>query len=150
MTTTPGVTKLRLARTSGTAVRGGDACGLTVSRGMHTLGEPAPCFTNRRYLLVLHLDQSTGSPAAALGHRLLVGGKVEEDEEEEVRREDADTGDGGEFLAGALTHVGKVRPVGASKVGPGGEVHEAWSRIVNEWTGISESKQTHQDPEQIG
>jgi hypothetical protein len=98
---------------------------------MHTLGEPAPCFANRGHLLILHLDQSTRSPAAALRHRLLVRRKVEPDEEEEVRRDDADTGDGGEFLAGTLAHVGKLRPVGASKVGPGGKVNEAWGHDVS-------------------
>lgn len=132
VTTPPGEADLGLARASGPAVRGGGhACGLAVSRGMHTLGEPAPCFTDRRYLLILHLDQSASCSTAALGHRLFVSRKVEQDEEEEVRRDDADTGDGGKLLAGAFAHVGKVRPVGAGEVGPGSEVNEACEQVVN-------------------
>ena len=92
---------------------------------MHTLGEPATRFTNCRYLLILHLDQSTGGPTAALGHRLLVGREVESDEEEQVRRDDADTGDGRELFTSTLARIGKRWPVGASEVGVGGKVNEA-------------------------
>jgi hypothetical protein len=93
---------------------------------MRALGQSPSCLTNRRYLLVLHFHQCTCSPAAALGNRLLVRREVEGDEEEEVGREDADAGDGGEFLAGALASVGQPGPVGGCEVGPGGEVDEAW------------------------
>ena len=92
-------------------------------------GKTPAGFTNSRYLLVLHLDQRAGSPAAALGHRLLVRGEVEGEEEEEVRGDDADTGDGGELLTSALAHVGDVRPVGAGEVGKGREVDESWQGL---------------------
>lgn len=120
--------ELGFARASRSAVRGGvDTCRLSISKRVRTLGEPATRFTNRRHLLVLHLHQCAGSPAAALGHRLLVRRKVEQDEEEQVRRDDADSGDGREFLARAFAHVGKVGPVGAGEVGPRSEVDEACS-----------------------
>lgn len=138
MASTLGVTGLGLARTGDTAVGGGgDTCGLAISRRMHTLGKSATRFTNRRYLLILHLNQSAGSPTAALGHRLLVGRKVEEDEEEQVRRDDADTGDGSEFFTSAFACIGKVWPVGAGEVGPGCEVNEAWESSVSHSTAIT-------------
>jgi hypothetical protein len=90
-----------------------------------TQRELPPRLTHCRHLLVLHLDQSTSSPAAALRHRLLVRGDVEGDEEEEVRRQDADTGDGGEFLTGALAGIGQPWPVGVGEVGPGSKVDKA-------------------------
>jgi hypothetical protein len=100
---------------------------------MRALGQSAPRLTNRRYLLILHFHQCTCSPAAALGNRLLVGREVEGDEEEEVGCEDADAGDGGEFLACALAGVGEPGPVGGCEVGPGGEVDEAWDwELVDE------------------
>lgn len=120
------VVNLSLTRARCPSVRGGGGtCGVSVSKRMRTLGESAARFTNRRHLLVLHLDQRTCSPAAALGHRLLVGRKVERDEEEQVRREDADSGDGSELFAVAFSSIGEPRPVGAGEVGPGGKVDEA-------------------------
>lgn len=98
---------------------------MTVGERVRTLGQPAPRFTNRRHLLILHFNESACSPAATLGHRRLVGGEIERDEEEEVGGEDADAGDGGEFLAGAFAIVGEPGPVSAGEVGPGGEVDEA-------------------------
>lgn len=83
-------------------------------------------FANSRYLLVLHFHKRAGSTTAALGNGLLVGGEVEGEEEEQVRRDDADSGNGGELLTSALAHVGHVRPVGAGEVGPRGEVDEAF------------------------
>jgi hypothetical protein len=106
---------------------GARTCRNTVS---NLLADPAgrktPAgFTNSRYLLVLHLHQRACSPAAALRHWLLVRGEVESEEEEQVRRDDANTGNGGEFLASALAHVGDMGPVGAGEVGEGCEVDEA-------------------------
>jgi hypothetical protein len=102
-------------------------CSDTVStRRANSAGRKAPAgFTNRRYLLVLHFHKRAGSAAAALGHRLLVCGEVEGEEEEQVRRDDADAGDGGEFFTRALAHVRNVWPVGAGEVGEGREVDEA-------------------------
>jgi hypothetical protein len=102
---------------------------LTSPRG----GKTPAGFTNSRYLLVLHLHKRAGSPAAALGHWLLVCGKVEGEEEEQVRGDDADTGDGGELLTSALAHVGNVGPVGAGEVGEGSEVDEACSLLKFDW-----------------
>ena len=93
---------------------------MTISNHMaNTRGRKTPAgFTNSRNLLILHLHKRRRSPAAALGHRLLVRGEVEGEEEEQVRRDDADARDGSEFLARAFAQVGHVRPVGARKVSP--------------------------------
>jgi hypothetical protein len=111
---------------------GARTCSDTVSTGgANSAGRKAPAgFTNRRYLLVLHLHKRAGGTAAALGHRLLVCSEVEGEEEEQVRRDDADTGNGGEFFTGALAHVGDVWPVGAGEVGEGREVDEACRVLV--------------------
>jgi hypothetical protein len=58
---------------------------------------------------------------------LLVGGKVERNEEQQVRAQDHYARDGRELLTRALTSVGEPRPVGRGEVGPRGEVHEAWN-----------------------
>jgi hypothetical protein len=108
-------------------------CSDTVStRCTNSAGRKAPAgFTNRRYLLILHLYKRAGSPAAALGHRLLVRREVEGEEEEQVRRDNADASNGGELFTCALAHVGDVRPVGAGEVGERGEVDEAcWWLVV--------------------
>jgi hypothetical protein len=104
---------------------GARTCSNTVRRACNTACRKTPAgFANSRYLLVLHLHQRACSPAAALGHWLLVRGEVEGEEEEQVRCDDTDTGDGGELLTSTLAHVGNVRPVGAGEVGEGCEVDE--------------------------
>ena len=65
-----------------------------------------------------------------LGHWLLVRGEVEGEEEEQVRRDDANARDSSKLLTSTLAHVGQVRPVGACEVGPRGKVDEAWRRSV--------------------
>jgi hypothetical protein len=106
----------------------GSSCSKAVSEGRATGSRQTPAsFADSRHLLVLHLNQRTGSPAAALGHRLLVCGEVEGEEQEQVRGDDADSGNGSELLASALAHVGQLGPVGAGEVGPRSEVDEAWS-----------------------
>lgn len=107
------------------AVRAG-SCGNTISDLLaNPGGRKAPAgFTNSRDLLILHLNQRTCSPAAALGHGLLVGSEVEGEEEEKVGRDDADTGDRSKFLASTLAQVGKLGEVSAGKVGVRGEVDE--------------------------
>ena len=102
---------------------GADTCSNTINPARRQT--PAG-LANSGYLLVLHFHQRASSPTATLGHRLLVRGEVEGEEEEEVRRDDADAGDGGEFFAGALAHVWHFGPVGAGEVGVGCEVDEAW------------------------
>ena len=123
---------LSLAASGGSSV-GRDACRLAVSNHMaNARGGKTPAgFTDSRDLLILHLHKRGRSPAAALRHRLLVRGEVEGEEEEQVRRDDADARNGGELLARAFAHVGHVRPVGAGEVGPGGEVDEACKLL--EW-----------------
>lgn len=83
-----------------------------------------------RHLITRHLHKRTLSPSPSLGHGLRIRRRVEGDEEEEVRREDADTGHGGEFLAGAVAGVGHPGPVGGGEVGVGCEVDEAWGLLV--------------------
>ena len=100
------------------------------------IAQPPPRLAHSRHLLVLHLDEGAGGAAALLDAALLrgrlgVGGDVEADEEDEVRGEDADAGDGGELLAGAGAEVGEVWEVGGGEVGPGGEVDEAWEGTVS-------------------
>ena len=99
-------------------------CGHLVFRRTGCGKAPAG-FTDSRDLLILHLNQRAGSPAAALGNGLLVCGEVETDEEEEVRGDDNHSGDSSELLTSALAQVGHLREVGAREVGPRGEVDEA-------------------------
>ncbi len=74
--------------------------------------------------LVPHL---ANAPLPALGRcALLIGGEVEGNEEEEVRGKDADSGEGGEFLAGAFSLDGEVWEVGAGEVVVGCVVDEAY------------------------
>ena len=103
------------------------SCGSAISDNLGDTrrGQAPAGFTNSRYLLILHLNQRACSPATALWNWLLVRSEVEGEEEKEVRRDDADTGDGSELLTGALAQVGHVWPVGAGEVGPGREVDEA-------------------------
>ena len=56
---------------------------------------------------------------------LLVRGEVERDEEEQVRAEDSNSGEGGKLFACTLAHAGKVVEVGRDEVRPRGEVDEA-------------------------
>ena len=100
---------------------------MTVSKSVSTLGQPTASLANGGYLLILHLYQRACSPAATLRHGLLVGSEVEDNEEDEVRCEDADAGDGGELLAGAPAGIGEPGPVGAGEVCPGSEINESYS-----------------------
>ena len=68
--------------------------------------------------LILHLNESAGSASATLLDRLLVGGDVESDEENEVAGQDAHASERSEFLAGAPAGIGEPGPVGAGEVGP--------------------------------
>lgn len=56
---------------------------------------------------------------------LLVGGKVEGDEENEVRADGDDTGESSKLLARALASIGHPLEVGRGKVGVRGEVDES-------------------------
>ena len=128
MVRTAGLRHLRLPAPRSTSIRA-CTCGHAVSMAgqrLSTLGQPPPRLTNGRRLCMCHVNHRTCSPAAPLRNRLFVSGEVEDDEEEEVRGEDANSGDGGEFLASALAGVGEPRPVGTREVGVGGEVDEAW------------------------
>jgi len=74
---------------------------------------------DRGHLLVSHVAKGalSASPLLDGGGRALVGGGVEGDEEEEVRGEDADSGDSGEFFTGAGAVIGHIVEVGAGEVG---------------------------------
>lgn len=120
--------RLSLAGASSTPIgSGGDTARLAIAKCMRTDREPAAGFTDGRNLLILHLDQSARSPTTALWYRLLVGGKVEQNEENQVRRDNADSGNSGELFSSTLAGIGHVRPVCASEVGVRGEVDEACS-----------------------
>ena len=98
---------LRLAAAGDAAVRAGScSTRMAVSKSVSTLGQPAASLANGGYLLIFHFNQRTCSPAATLGHRLLIGSEVENDEEDKVGSEDADSGDGSEFLTGAPAGIG--------------------------------------------
>jgi len=76
---------LGLAAPGGTAIRcsaGRSTCSSTVGRAGGR--EASAGFTDSGDFLILHLNQRAGSPAAALGHRLLVCSEVEPDKEEQV------------------------------------------------------------------
>lgn len=71
------------------------------------------------YLQLTHIPRGflphfADTPLPALCRRgaLLVGGQVEGHEKEEVGGEDADAGEGGEFLAGAAAEGGEGGEVG--------------------------------------
>lgn len=117
---------LRLAA-PGNASVGARSCStcMAISKCVRTLAEAPLRLTNRGDRLILHLNKGGRRPTAPLRHRLLVCGQVESDEEEQVRCYDTDSGDSGEFLAGASAGVGEPGPVGASEVGPRCEVDEA-------------------------
>lgn len=75
--------------------------------------------------LACHVPESRCGSWAALWEWLLVGGGVEGDEEEEVRGQNADSGNSGELFTSASSQVGEGREVGGGEVGPGSEVDEA-------------------------
>lgn len=62
---------------------------------------------------------------------LLVGGEVEGDEENQVRAENSNTGEGSELLASASTGAGHRGEVSRGEVGVRGEVNEAYSELVS-------------------
>lgn len=70
-----------------------------------------------------------GTAGGALGV-LLVGCDVKGDEEDQVRGEDSNSGEGSELLASTSAHVGQPGEVGRGEVGPGGEVDESYNRLV--------------------
>lgn len=63
--------------------------------------------------------------AGSLLAALLVGGKVEGDEEHQVRRQDTHARESGKLLAGAAASVGHVGEVSRGEVGVRGKVDEA-------------------------
>lgn len=146
----PSLTGLSLAAPRRASV-GARTCGHAVRQLRHNpAGRKTPAgFADSGYLLVLHLHQRACSPAAALGHWLLVRGEVEGEEKEEVRRDDADTSDGGELLTSALAQVGNVGPVGAGEVGERGKVDESCSmlELVDR---VKMSRRTYRGQERIG
>lgn len=82
---------------------------------------------NARQLGILHINQSlaagVSARASSLGS-LLVGDKVERDEENQVRGENSHSGEGGKLLASASSVVRGPWEVGAREVGVGCEVDE--------------------------
>ncbi len=56
---------------------------------------------------------------------LLIRRGIETNEQQQITTQDAHARESSKLLAGAFSHVGEVREVGAGEVGPGGEVDEA-------------------------
>ena len=78
-----------------------------------------------RHLLVLHLHKSARRAAPTLLDRLLVRRDVESNEQEQVGRDDAHTGECRELLARACSSRRQPREVSGREVSVGGEVDEA-------------------------
>lgn len=60
---------------------------------------------------------------------LPISSEIERDEQDEVRAENSNAGDRGEFLAGALAHVRPVGEVDRGEVGVRRKVDESWFRV---------------------
>jgi hypothetical protein len=117
--------RLSLARAGGPAVGGGRAVLLASGQsGLATAESPLDLLGGREGL-ILHLDQGAGSAAATLLNRLLVGGDVESNEQDEVAGQDAHTSERSELLTGADTGSRQPGEVAGGEVGVGGEVDEA-------------------------
>lgn len=71
------------------------------------------------------LGHTTEGLAGGALRVLLVGGDVEEDEEDQVGSKNSNSGEGSKLLASTLTHVGQPWEVGGGEVGPGGEVDKS-------------------------
>lgn len=69
-----------------------------------------------------------GRAGGALGV-LLVGGDVEGDEEDQVRGENSNSGEGSELLTSTPAHVGQPGEVAGGEVGPRGEVDESYGTV---------------------
>jgi len=111
-------TRLSLATPGDTAIWRRRSRGVAVGQCVSSLAESAPSLANRGDLLILHLNQCACGPAASLGNRLRIGSEVEGNEEEKIRAENADTGNGSEFLTCALAHVREPLPVSRGEIGP--------------------------------
>lgn len=118
--------RLRLAAPRHTAVGRSGACGvrIAISQRMSTLAELALSLAHSGYLLILHLHQSACGPAAPFRNWLLVGSKIEGDEEQEVGTDDADSSNGGKLFTSTLAGIREPIPVGGGEVGPRSEVDE--------------------------
>lgn len=90
------------------------------------------CAGQGRDIRDLRLRERAGSLTASRALAvLLVRGKVEGDEKQEVRTQDANAGERRELFTGALAHVRHPGEVGRSKVCVRGEVHESCGDFVN-------------------
>jgi hypothetical protein len=117
--------RLSLAGAGGSAF--GGRRGVLLASGQSSLAtaESPLDLLGSRERLVLHFDQSTGSASTALLHRLLVGGNIEADEQDQVAGQDAHSGECSELLAGADAGAREPREVAGGEVGVRGEVDEA-------------------------
>ena len=112
---------------------------LSLPRSCATLPTPAgstpirlPSVTyvfHRGHLQPAHVDRRFGRcppPLPALLARLLVGGQVKRDEEEQIGAQDGAAGNGSELLTGASSRVGHVGEVGRGEVGVRCEVDKSY------------------------
>lgn len=73
---------------------------------------------HRWHLQRTHISRCLGanlahtSPSALTTHALPVGGEIERDEQQEVRGEDANSGESGKLFAGACARGGEIGEVG--------------------------------------
>ena len=116
---------LSLAGAGGPAVGGGGGVLLASGQSSLTAAESPLNLLGSGEGLILHLNESAGSASAALLDRLLVGGDVESDEENEVAGQNAHASERSELLAGADAGAREPREVAGGEVGVGGEVDEA-------------------------
>lgn len=112
---------------------GGDTVGL--STGRNTLGlaiEGSDLGHQMRIGKGSLAHSSEALSAAGCLAVALVGGEVERDEEEEVRAENANAGEGCELLTRARAGVGHVGEIGRCKVGVRSKVDEACGLVISE------------------
>jgi len=108
----------------------GPSVGAGARRGQPSCGsirtaEAAASLLQSGNLLVLHLNESALGAWATLNRRLLVGGKVERDEEQQVAGQNANSSNSSKLLTSAGARIGHPREVSMREVGVRSEINKA-------------------------